>query len=175
MYLPQSIPAAIAEMPKTQDLESGKSKIKVRRADWDLVEAHFPTGRQPSSPWVLTGQKGWDLHELFPKGTDPIHEGSTLMNESHSKGPAPEHHHMWWGFHIWTLRDKLSVPSRIPGYLAASLFASRYAFRIPGITFDKTLKLICKLVKRNVIKSPWFLTYGHLNGKTQRTNFLTAE
>uniref|UniRef100_A0A671DNH0 Uncharacterized protein n=1 Tax=Rhinolophus ferrumequinum TaxID=59479 RepID=A0A671DNH0_RHIFE len=47
---------------------------------WWLVKACFLVPRQLSSRCVLTWWKGQGaLWDLFYKGTNPIHDGSTLM------------------------------------------------------------------------------------------------
>ena len=60
-------------------LEAGKSMVKC----WDigcLVESHFLVHRWLPSHCVLTWSRDWaTLWDLSYKGTNPIHEDSTLM------------------------------------------------------------------------------------------------
>ena len=60
-------------------LEAGKSIVKC----WDigcLVESHFLVHRRLPSHCVLTWSRDWaTLWDLSYKGTNPIHEDSTLM------------------------------------------------------------------------------------------------
>lgn len=124
---------------KVWSLGSPRSRLEGQIGIWWRPTSWFADNHL--LPGSLHGRRGDTSEGFFVRALIPFMKvPHSLMNHI-PKAPPPNTIILWLGFNKWILRDKCSVSSSswIPGSATCLLLGLCIPFKVPDITYYKTL------------------------------------